>query len=166
MSITLDDIVIRTSLQPGDIGLVTWMHGKIYQQETGYGLQFESYVAGGLHEFVEQFNPTNNAVWIGEHKGKLIGFLALMNRGEWAQLRYFIIDPAYRGIGLGRKLMDLYVAFLNKSGYTKSYLMTTGELPTAAHLYTSYGFKLVHSEPTIGVFGKKVEEQRYELRLS
>jgi hypothetical protein len=41
--------------------------------------------------------------------------------------------------------------------------MTTHELPAAAHLYTSHGFKLTNEEPMTGVFGKPVREQRYDL---
>ena len=48
---SLNDISIRTELQPGDIGYVTYMHGALYHREYHYGLQFESYVAQGLCEF-------------------------------------------------------------------------------------------------------------------
>jgi peptidyl-dipeptidase Dcp len=87
-----------------------------------------------------------------------------MNRGKAAQLRYFLIEPAYRGIGLGKKLMNLYTNFLKECQYESSYLITTDELPTAASLYTRFGFKLVESKES-DAFGKPVNEQRYELIL-
>jgi len=49
--VSLDDIAIRTDLRSGDIGYVTYLHGMLYKQEYGYGIEFESYVAAGLHEF-------------------------------------------------------------------------------------------------------------------
>ena len=114
--VPLDDISIRTALRPGDIGYVIHMHGALYQQEYGYGVQFETYVAKGLCEFYEQYDPDRNRVWICEHEDRMIGFLLLMDRGSAAQLRYFLIEPEYRGLGLGRKLLDLYMDFLHHCG--------------------------------------------------
>ncbi|HYE54504.1 MAG TPA: GNAT family N-acetyltransferase, partial [Chitinophagaceae bacterium] len=41
----LEHISIRTTLKPGDIGYVTYLHGHLYQQEYQYGISFEAYVA-------------------------------------------------------------------------------------------------------------------------
>jgi GNAT superfamily N-acetyltransferase len=160
----LSDIRIRTTLQPGDIGYVVHLHGALYSKEYNYGIAFETYVAAGLLEFYQQYNATKDCVWICEHKDKMVGFLLLMNRGASAQLRYFILAPDYRGIGLGRKLMDLYMAFVQQAGYTSSYLWTTSELPAAATLYKKHGFMLTEEKPS-DAFGKPVIEQRYELKV-
>jgi ribosomal protein S18 acetylase RimI-like enzyme len=163
MSYSLHDISIRTRLQPGDIGYITYLHGSLYKKEYDYEIPFEVYVAEGLCEFWHNYDPQKDGVWIAEHRERIVGFLLLMHRNDTAQLRYFIIDPAYRGIGLGKKLMDLYLEFLQKHRYTCSYLWTTSELPAAAHLYRKCGFKLVEEKPST-VFGKAVVEQKYELR--
>jgi peptidyl-dipeptidase Dcp len=160
--IKLEDISIRTELKPGDIGYVIFMHGDLYKKECNYGIEFETYVAKGLAEFYEQYDPQKDRVWICEYENKMIGFLALVNRGEAAQLRYFILHPDYRGIGLGNKLMDLYMNFLKEKKYKSSYLWTTNELPTSAHLYKKFGFKLTEEKPS-NAFGKPVVEQHYEL---
>lgn len=162
--VLLDDILIRTELQPGDIGLVIHMHGALYWKEYNYGIQFETYVAKGLCEFYEKYNPQRSRVWICEHNNKMIGFLLLMDRGESAQLRYFLIELEYRGIGLGSRLMDLYLGFLRKCGYHKSYLWTTHELGTAASLYKRVGFRLTEEKESAS-FGKPLREQRYDLVL-
>ena len=162
--ISLNDLSIRTDLRPGDIGYVTYMHGALYHREYNYGLQFESYVAKGLCEFCEKFNPERNRTWACEHNGRMIGFLLLMDRGQAAQLRYFLIEPEYRGIGLGSKLMNLYMAFLHECGYRESYLWTTHELSTAAFLYKRHGFKLTEEKEST-TFGKPLREQRYDLVL-
>ena len=99
--VSVDDITIRTTLQPGDIGYITYLHGTLYQQEYGYGIAFESYVAAGLHEFYSSYDPAKDCAWICERNGSIVGFLLLMHRDKTiAQLRYFILLPAYRGIGL------------------------------------------------------------------
>jgi len=162
--IKIDDIRIRTELRPGDIGYVIYMHGRLYKKEYNYGIEFETYVAAGLAEFYQQYDPQKDRVWICEHRNNIVGFLLLMHRGDAAQLRYFILKPQYRGIGLGNKLMALYVEHLKQCKYKVSYLWTTDELPASAHLYQKFGFKLTEQKPSTA-FGKPVTEQRYELVL-
>jgi GNAT superfamily N-acetyltransferase len=163
--VSLDDILIRTELQPGDIGYVIHMHGACYGMEYNYGIQFETYVAKGLCEFYEKYDPKRSRVWVCEYNNKMIGFLLLMDRGEFAQLRYFLIEPEYRGIGLGSRLMDLYMRFLHACGYKKSYLWTTHELKAAASIYKRVGFQLTEEKESTS-FGKPLREQRYDLFLA
>jgi peptidyl-dipeptidase Dcp len=162
--VSLNDISLRTTLRPGDIGYVTYLHGALYAKEYSYGIQFESYVARGLCEFYERYNPERNRVWVCEHNDRMIGFLLLMDRGDAAQLRYFLIEPEYRGIGLGSKLLDLYMDFLSGCGYRASYLWTTHELSAAAFLYKKLGFQLTEEKESTA-FGKPLREQRYDLIL-
>ena len=142
-SISIHDVSIRTQLQPGDIGYIIHMHGRLYKQEYNYGIEFETYVARGLYEFYQQYDPVRDAVWICEHHNRITGFLLLMHRDEAAQLRYFILEPGYRGIGLGDRLMQLFMQHLLQEKYRSAYLWTTDELPAAAHLYKKYGFRHV-----------------------
>ncbi|HVU57415.1 MAG TPA: GNAT family N-acetyltransferase [Puia sp.] len=161
--ICLDDIVIRTELRPGDIGYVTYLHGRLYKKEYNYGIAFEAYVALGMYEFYQQYDPVKDRVWVCEHRGKMVGFLLLMHReGNMAQLRYFILEPEYRGIGLGKKLMELYMEHFKKAGYGGSYLWTTHELATAASLYLRHGFVRTE-EKASEAFGKSLYEVKYEL---
>ena len=165
IKVSLSDISIRTELQPGDIGYVTYLHGALYHQEYGYGIQFEHYVARGLCEFYEKYNPERSRIWACEHNNHIIGFLLLMDRGSAAQLRYFLIEPAYRGIGLGSKLLELYMEFMHACSYKESYLSTTHELEQAASLYKRFGFHLAEEKESTA-FGKPLREQRYVLKLS
>ena len=160
-TVLLKDISIRTELKPGDMGNVIAMHGRLYQEEYGFGIQFETYVAKGLCEFYEKYQPERNRIWACEHEGRMIGFLLLMDRGEAAQLRYFLIEPEYRGIGLGSKLIGLFMEFLQECGYQAAYLWTTHELTTAATLYQRVGFKLTEEKESTA-FGKALIEQRYD----
>jgi N-acetylglutamate synthase-like GNAT family acetyltransferase len=164
-SVSLDDILIRTELRPGDLGFVIHLHGRIYGREYDYGVQFETYVAKGLCEFYERYDLHRNRIWVCEHDGRMIGFLLLMDRGDAAQLRYFLIEPEYRGVGLGAKLLKMYMEFLRECGYKASYLWTTHELETAAFLYRKLGFKLTEEKEST-TFGKLLREQRYDLVLA
>jgi peptidyl-dipeptidase Dcp len=163
-AVSLADISIRTDLHSGDLGYVIYLHGALYGREYQYGLSFEAYVAKGLCEFLEKYDPRRNRVWICEDGERIIAFLLLMDRGRAAQLRYFLVEPEYRGMGLGSKLMDLYLDFMRSCGYKESYLWTTHELTVAAALYRRVGFRLTEEKESTS-FGKPVREQRYDLVL-
>ncbi|MEJ2004830.1 MAG: GNAT family N-acetyltransferase [Cyclobacteriaceae bacterium] len=160
----METLTIRTQLKPGDLGYITYLHGKIYAEEYGYGLGFEGYVAESMAEFSRIFDPERGGVWICEVNGRIVGFLSLVNRGDAAQLRYFILEKDFRGKGLGKKLMDMFMERLHSLGYRKAYLMTSNDLPAAAALYRKYGFMLISEEPS-DLFGKPIVLQRYELTL-
>jgi peptidyl-dipeptidase Dcp len=117
-----------------------------------------------VHVFYKSYNQNADRVWVCEYNKHLAGFLLLMHReNNSAQLRFFVIRPAFRGIGLGRKLMDLYFEFFHSRNYHSSFLWTTSEQRTAAALYARYGFQLTAEKPSC-TFGKPVTEQRYEWR--
>jgi peptidyl-dipeptidase Dcp len=162
--IKLADISIRTELKPGDIGYIIYLHGYLYKKEYNYGIEFETYVAKGLIEFYQQYNKVKDCVWICEYENNIVGFLLLMHRNESAQLRYFLLTPEVRGVGLGNKLMNLFMDFLKKKNYSSAYLWTTNELPASTHLYKKFGFQLTE-EKSSNAFGKPVVEQRYDLIL-
>lgn len=140
---------IRNTLIPGDLGQVAYLHGKIYAEEHGFGFGFETYVMESLAEFYGQYDPQKDRVWVVESQGKMVGFLSLMHRPEnRAQLRYFILEKEYRGIGLGKILMKEWLAFFQEKGYSSAYLYTTSGLDPAVHLYQSFGFRKVSEKPS------------------
>jgi GNAT superfamily N-acetyltransferase len=160
------NLIIRNELRPGDLGTIIHLHGVMYAEEYNYGISFESYVASGLAEFYRQYDPERDRVWIVEDEGRIVGFLLLMHRGEkTCQLRYYLLLSPYRGMGIGKKLMEEYMQWMDEKGYDHSYLWTTNELPAAASLYTRYGFTLSEEKPS-DAFGKPVIEQRYDWYLS
>lgn len=160
----LSDITIRTEIRPGDLGQIIYLHGVLYHNEFKHGVSFESIVAGGLHEFYWGQNPKNERIWIAEHNNQIVGTLLLKNRETSAQLRYYLIRPEYRGIGLGNKLMQLFMEFAKQCNYKQSYLWTTNELEKAAHLYKKFGYQLTEEKPSSD-FGKELTEQRYDLQF-
>jgi N-acetylglutamate synthase-like GNAT family acetyltransferase len=156
-----NEITIRTDIRPGDIGMITYLHGVSYTKEYDHGISFVSIVAEGLSEFYSSYNAQNERIWIAEDNNQIIGCLFLKNRGETAQLRYFLLLSEYRGLGLGNKLMQMFLDFAKDCKYKDIYLWTTDELDTAHHLYKKVGFKLTQEKPS-SQFGKLLIEQRYD----
>ncbi|HEY6900842.1 MAG TPA: GNAT family N-acetyltransferase [Puia sp.] len=164
-SLAQDKILIRTELEPGDLGYIVYLHGRLYRAEQHFGIGFEAYVAQGLADFYLHYDPQKDRVWIAETEGRIIGFLALVHRpNETAQLRYFLLLPEYRGLGLGKRLMDSFMTFARAAGYKHLYLWTTNEQETAIALYQRHGFQLTEEKVT-ETFGKRLSEQKYEKNL-
>jgi GNAT superfamily N-acetyltransferase len=156
---------LRHSLKPGDIGYLTYLHGTVYAREFGYDTTFEAYVASGLAEFVESFDPKKDRIWLVEaKKQRIVGSMAIVGRsGRRAQLRWFFVHPDYRGHGIGRTLLKVALQF-SKRKYKTVFLWTTSELDTARHLYIDSGFKKTH-EKEHWQWGKTIREERYDVRL-
>ncbi|HEY4110910.1 GNAT family N-acetyltransferase [Puia sp.] len=158
----MSEITIRTQLLPGDLGYAAYLHGQIYTTENQYGLGFEGYVLKGLGEFALGYDAAKDRVWVCEAEGRMVGFLLGVQREDAVvQLRYFILLPEYRGRGLGKRLMNLFMDWMRECGYKRAYLWTTHELETAAALYLRHGFRLMEEKESAG-FGKPLRERRYE----
>ena len=165
------EVTIRTQLLPGDLGWVAYLHGQIYTREHDFGLGFEGYVLKGLSEFALGYDAAKDRVWVCEVEGRMVGFLLGMRREvagadgaapvAAAQLRYFILSPEYRGVGLGKRLMVHFMDWLRDCGYRRAYLWTTEEQETAAALYLRHGFRLTEEKET-AEFGKVLRERRYD----
>jgi len=156
---------LRYYVKPGDIGYLTYLHGIAYAKEYGYDQTFEAYVAGGLAEFVQSFNPHKDRIWLAETNDRIIGSITIVGHSKLeAQLRWFLVHSDYRGLGIGRKLLKEALRFCKECGYETVFLWTTSELNAAHHLYTGVGFKRTE-EKTHEIWGKMITEERYDLHL-
>jgi ribosomal protein S18 acetylase RimI-like enzyme len=157
------EFLIRNTLEPGDLGQIAALHGKIYSEEHDFGLGFEAYVMESLLEFYRAYNLKKDRVWVVESEGKMVGFALLMHRpGNRAQLRYFILAKEFRGRGVGSRLMNEWMDFYTDSNYAAAYLYTTSGLDAAVSLYAKMGFRKI-SEMKSRNFGVPLLEQYYEL---
>lgn len=155
---------LRTTLRPGDIGAVVALHGILYAREYGFDPTFEAYVAGPLADFVLRASPRER-IWLAEQDGRIVGCVAIVAEetdGTTAQLRWFLVDPALRGMGLGRRLLEEAVAFSRAAGYERIVLWTVSALHAAARLYQAAGFRKTESRPGVR-WGVAVVEEKYEL---
>ena len=163
---TLDNVIIRTDIQSGDLGAITSLHGKVYSQEYGYNQHFERYVAVSLNEFFENFDREKDCLWVAESDGQMVGSIVIMGRsGKVAQLRYFILLPDYRGLGLGKNLMHAAMDFCKVTGYKSVYLWTAEELHAAAGVYRQFGFEKTR-QISSNAWGKEIIQNCYDAEIT
>jgi GNAT superfamily N-acetyltransferase len=156
---------LRHYVRPGDIGYLIHLHGTIYAEEYGYDQTFEAYVADGLARFIRSFSPDRDRIWLAEINSLIIGSIAIVGHSKSnAQLRWFFVQPKYRGIGLGSKLLNEALRFCKQRNYKAVFLWTTSELSVAKHLYTDAGFRRTQRK-THRIWGKAITEERYDLNL-
>ena len=151
--------------RPGDMGWVVQRHGELYWREFGYDARFEALVAGIVARFIERLDARRERCWIAARGGERLGAVFLVNKAPGvAQLRLLIVEPAARGLGLGRKLVRACMRFARAARYRKLVLWTQSELAAARGIYEAEGFRLVRREAHVS-FGKPLEGEYWERRL-
>ena len=157
--------MIRTELEPGDVGAIIRLHGVVYAQEYGFDRTFEAYVAAPLAQVIQAPHP-DERIWVADRGGELVGCVAIVrSASSVAQLRWFLVHPSCRGVGLGAQLLSEAIAFARARGYETVTLWTVAGLPAAARLYERVGFRKVEEKPAALLWGVTLKEQRYELKL-
>jgi len=137
-----DFITIRNELKPGDVGKFISMHGKLYGRECGYNACFEGYVCKTFYDAIVKDNRELDKYWIAEKKGDIIGLIAVIAKdNETCQLRWFLVEPEHRGIGLGKKLFNEAMTYASEGKFKKIFLETTTEQVKAIQLYKKAGFQ-------------------------
>jgi GNAT superfamily N-acetyltransferase len=158
-------VTIRPLGEPGDLGWVVLAHGEMYATQFGWDASFEGLVARIVADFAGSHDPSRETGWIAERDGQRVGCVLCVARDDCtAQLRNLLVDPAARGLGLGRRLVDECVTFARDAGYQKMVLWTNDPLVSAIRIYLAAGFRLVREEPHHS-FGADLVGQTYELDL-
>ncbi len=155
-------VTVRSELKPGDIGYLIHLHGWIYAAECGYNHRFEQYVCQTFDAFLEHYDAAQDRFWFAELDGEIIGAIAIVGHSAVkAQLRWFILHPQFRGIGLGKRLLQAALQFCSDQGYQTVFLETTNDQTTAIAMYRKAGFVKI-AEHAAEIWGKRLVEQTYE----
>ena len=154
-----------TGYYPGVIGKVTELHAVYYHKYWNFDVSFEAQVGRELSAFFINFRKTRDGFWSVHADGTFAGAVAVdgqLTDTLGARLRWFIVEPQRRGLGIGKQLLEKAVAFSRKAGHFKLFLWTFQGLDPARKLYESAGFKLAE-EHAVNQWGTKINEQKFEL---
>lgn len=159
-----DDWSIRP-FRIGDLALVASRHARLYAAEYGWGRAMEVMQGEITTAFLRDFKPGREQAWIAERNGAMLGAVLLADAGDdVGQLRLLHVEPAARGLGIGRALVDQCISFARDADYRQIMLWTQDVLVEARHLYESTGFSLVARE-THDLFGTEMTGERWLLSL-
>lgn len=164
-----ETITLRHGLRPGDQGMIVHLHGLLYAEEYGLDTTFEPYVARPLADFALS-GPGAGRIWLAERprpdgSPEIVGSIAIVKAEPGAgQLRWFLLLPAARGQGHGRRLMSAALDYCRSEGLRSVYLWTFAELSAAIHLYQRHGFVETASQ-SHEIWGARRHELRFDLAL-
>lgn len=141
-------VVVRRLDRPGDLGWVVMTHGELYAAEFGWDTSFEALVARIVADYAADHDPAREAAWIAEIDGQRVGcvFCVAADEEATAKLRILLVDPAGRGQGVGRRLVEQCLEFARSAGYRRMTLWTNDVLVSARRIYQAAGFALVEQE--------------------
>ena len=142
------DVSLRP-LRVGDAGWIIHRQAVLYHEEYGWDSTYEGLASRILGAFVAEFDSAREDSWVAERGEAIVGSVFLMkgDKPGVAKLRLLFVEPAARGLGLGRRLVGVCVARARELGYRELTLWTNNVLVSARRIYQAAGFRLIEEEP-------------------
>ena len=143
-------VTIHRGYVPGLIGRVAELHGCYYAAAWGAGAPFEALIAREFGEFIEGYDDRHDLALSAFRDRRLIGSISVFGRRllpEGAQLRFFIVDPACCGCGVGKALLAQALAWCREQRFPRVFLWTVDGLPASRRLYEKAGFRVTERVP-------------------
>lgn len=140
-----------------DPAWVVARHGAIYAEEFGFTRDFEADIAAKLKAFLGRDDPLRR-LWIAEVAGKRAGSIAISKvSGDIAFLNFVLVEPAFRGKGIARLLMDNALDHARGHDVPFVRLETYSCLEDARRLYAACGFTTETITPGIEKYGHRFD---------
>ncbi len=161
LSVQKAPFLIEVGYQPGCIGWVTSMHGRVYVGEQKWNARFEQIVGKELISFFENFDANEDRFWMAKVSDEFAASISIAGESaSRARIRFFVADPKFIGKGLGKALLAQAMQYC-AAGRKDIYLTTVKGLDAARHLYEQAGFILVNEHEDHS-WGSAHTEQRWE----
>lgn len=162
-----DDALILRPHRIGDIGWLIHRQGLLYHLEQGWNGDFERLITRIYADYEAMPASPLRSLWVAEQGGDIAGSVFVIpaeGEPQAAQLRMLYVEPAFRGRGIGKRLVAEAVRFSRAAGYQRIMLWTQDCLGSARRIYQAAGFTLVREEPHHS-FGVDLNGQYWGLDL-
>lgn len=139
-------IRIEEGYRSGVIGRVIELHGRYYGQSWDLERRFEVEVAVELADFFARYDAARDGFWCALDGEAVLGAITIdgaPTAEDGVRLRWFILDPASHGRGIGRRLLATALDWCRDNGVGRVWLATFDGLGAARRLYEQAGFRLV-----------------------
>lgn len=154
------------SARSEDMSWIIKRHGSLYAEEFGWSSNFEVLVDKIVSDYQKNFKPGREFCWIAEVDGQNVGCVFVVEESaSVAKLRLLMVTEEGRGMGLGRKLVQVCLDFAKDAGYSEMILWTNHVLLSARKIYESFGFQMI-AEKEHHDFGPLLKGQTWQLNLN
>lgn len=150
------------------------MHITYYGRIAKCGGPLEANLAKNFGDLLRRISHPSNEVWAvlesvpgntTPNQGRIVGTIWVDGEdlGEGVgHIRGFILDDGVRGRGLGRKLMDAAMAFVDEVGFEEVRLRTARQLTVARRMYEKAGFiEVGDCQEDPAIFGTELMTMEY-----
>jgi GNAT superfamily N-acetyltransferase len=145
--LVVPQVVFDEGFKPGYLGRMIQMQGEYYDVYWAKpGVSFEVVMARQMCDFHDSYIFGRDILLTAHVDSVMVGNIAIIgSQGErsGARLRWFHVDPAYQGRGIGKELLNRAIVFSREAGFNAVWLWTMEGLDAARHLYEDLGFKRV-----------------------
>ena len=134
------EIVLRP-FGGGDSNRVIDLMREVYIEEMGWHMSFLREAIKILKDMLITWDPKQDLFVLAEFEGGLVGLLYMISQTEGrALIRWLTVKEGYRGMGIGKRLLEMAVDFARKKRHKKIALVTVDELKRAREVYKTAGF--------------------------
>lgn len=88
----------------------------------------------------DELDQPNIAFYVARKNGMALGCVALVNNGDYGEVKRLFVLPGGRGQGVSKILMDHLEAEARQAGLQRVMLETGSELTAAVNLYEKCGY--------------------------
>jgi ribosomal protein S18 acetylase RimI-like enzyme len=134
--------IVRAGLN--DLPRLAELLGYLFEQESDFKPDRRKQKAG-LKAILR--DPKIGCLWVAKRNGRVVGMVSFLytistaEGGRVAWLEDLVVDPSYRGQGIGKSLLRFVIAYGRKKGLKRITLLTDMDNRKAKSLYKSHGFK-------------------------
>ncbi|MFY7899085.1 MAG: GNAT family N-acetyltransferase [Chitinophagaceae bacterium] len=136
--------VFLRQIQPNDNPYIATIIRKSLE-EFGANKLGTVYYDASTDALYQLFQTQRSVYFIATYNDEIIGGAGIFPTDglphNTAELVKMYIKPAFRGKGIGKKLLDQCTSWAKVNGYENVYLETMPELKKAISTYEAYGFK-------------------------
>lgn len=111
-----------------------------YATSLDFDLCFQNFAAE-LADLPGDYAPPSGCLLLAERDGQAVGCIALRPLpGGPCEMKRLYVRPGFRGLGIGRFLVEAVLAAARRMGYREMFLDTVVTMRAAQALYESLGF--------------------------
>lgn len=138
---------LRHEWRPEDSRLIVDLHADGYASlGARFDDRFLAHVAETVEEAALDRAGHRSRVWFAETPARTLGLAAMIDRGDAGQLRWVVLLPEARGLGIGRALFEAAIGHACRQDWQQIFLHTTDGLDASMRLYRQNGFAVASDE--------------------